>query len=66
MIIKIVTISLMAVFYICYFAHLYICINNVSCLCGDNAASGSSKRYKPFGYILFCANARKLSPCDFS
>ena len=32
-----------------FFAHLYISINNVSCLCGDNAASGSSKRYKPFG-----------------
>ena len=48
------------------FANRYICINNVSCLWGDNAASGSSKRYKPFECKLFCANARKLSPCDFS
>ena len=34
------------------FANRYICINNVSCLWGDNAASGSSKRYKPFEFPL--------------
>ena len=47
-------------------AHLYININNVNCLCGDNAASGSSKKYKLLGCKCFWANARKLSPCDRS
>lgn len=49
-----------------FLAHLYISIINVNCLCGDNAASGSSKRYNPLGCRLFCANAKKPSPCDLS
>lgn len=30
-------------------AHLYISLNKVNYLCGDNAASGSSNKYNPFG-----------------
>ena len=47
-------------------AHWKISIKSVSCLWGERAASGSSKKYRPPGVRYFWATARKLSPWDFS